>query len=296
MTINAFRDNEGYFRRIERSERLVHLNLMLPCLLFLTLFFFLPITLFLAQSVFDPTFTLAHFTKAFSRPVYMLVLWKTLKLAFVTTLVSLALGYPVAFVLTHMTGRIKTLILVLIIVPFWTNILVRMFAWLALLGSNGVLNSNLVSIGLVGQPLPLLYNFFAVVLGMTHYMLPFMILPCYAAMEAIPKNLTNAAANLGARPFAAFRRIFVPLSLPGAAAGSLLVFILSLGFYITPALMGGPQDTMFAQLIEMQINQTLDWGFAAALSTILVVITLVIYLVYNWLLNIDRIYRGEANA
>ncbi len=296
MTVNAVRDNEGHFRRIERSERLVHLNLMLPCLLFLALFFFLPITLFLAQSVFDPTFTLAHFTKAFSRPVYMLVLWKTLKLAFVTTLVSLALGYPVAFVLTHMTGRIKTLILVLIIVPFWTNILVRMFAWLALLGSNGVLNSNLVSIGLVGQPLPLLYNFFAVVLGMTHYMLPFMILPCYAAMDAIPKNLTNAAANLGARPFVAFRRIFLPLSLPGAAAGSLLVFILSLGFYITPALMGGPQDTMFAQLIEMQINQTLDWGFAAALSTILVVVTLVIYLVYNWLLNIDRIYRGEANA
>ncbi|NEI73684.1 ABC transporter permease subunit [Rhizobium lusitanum] len=286
--------NEHHFKRLERSEKWVHFNLLLPCLLFLTLFFFLPISIFLLHSVFDPSFTLEHFTKAFSRPVYMAVLLKTLKLSFVTTVVTLALGYPVAFVLTYLTGRLKTIVFVLIVIPFWTNILVRMFAWMALLGSNGVINSNLVALGIIDQPLSLLYNFFAVVLGMTHYMLPFMILPCYATMEAIPRNLTNAAANLGATPFTAFRRIFFPLSLPGAAAGCLLVFILSLGFYITPALLGGPQDTMFAQLIEVQINQTLDWGFAAALSTILVVITMILYLAYNWILDVDKIYRGEA--
>jgi putative spermidine/putrescine transport system permease protein len=286
--------NPKQLQRIERSERWVHFNLTLPCLLFLALFFFLPISIFLLRSVLDPSFTLEHFAKAFSRPVYMAVLLKTLKLSFVTTLVTLALGYPIAFVLTHLTGRLKTVVFVLIVIPFWTNILVRMFAWMALLGNNGVINSNLLAVGLIEHPLPLLYNFFSVVLGMTHYMLPFMILPCYATMEAIPKNLTNAAANLGARPFTAFRRIFLPLSLPGAAAGCLLVFILSLGFYITPALMGGPQDTMFAQLIEIQIDQTLDWGFAAALSTILVIITLALYVAYTWVLNVDKIYGGSA--
>lgn len=291
----ATRDiNRQRLRHIERSERWVHLNLTLPCLLFLTLFFFVPISIFLLHSVFDPAFTLHHFAKAFSRPVYMAVLLKTLKLSLVTTVVTLALGYPVAFVLTHLTGRLKTIVLVLVVIPFWTNILVRMFAWMALLGSNGVINSNLMAVGVIDGPLPLLYNFFSVVLGMAHYMLPFMILPCYATMEAIPKNLSNAAANLGAPPFTAFRRIFLPLSLPGAAAGCLLVFILSLGFYITPALMGGPQDTMFAQLIEIQINQTLDWGFAAALSTILVVITLALYVTYSWVLNVDKIYGGRA--
>lgn len=294
MALASSHMNQQQFRRIERSERWVHFYLTLPCLLFLALFFFVPIAIFLLRSMFDPSFTLEHFAKAFSRPVYLAVLLKTLKLSFVTTLVTLALGYPVAFVLTHLSGRLKTIIFVLVVIPFWTNILVRMFAWMALLGSNGVINSNLLAVGVIDQPVPLLYNFFSVVLGMTHYMLPFMILPCYATMEAIPKNLTNAAANLGAAPFTAFRRIFLPLSLPGAAAGCLLVFILSLGFYITPALMGGPQDTMFAQLIEIQINQTLDWGFAAALSTILVVITLALYLIYTWVLNVDKIYRGEA--
>lgn len=296
MALAITQMNEKHFQRIERSERWVHFNLVLPCLLFLAVFFFIPIASFLSRSVLDPSFTLEHFAKAFARPVYMSVLLKTLNLSLITTVVSLALGYPVAFVLAHLQGRMKTVLLVFIVIPFWTNILVRMFAWMALLGSNGVINSNLQALGVIDQPLPLLYNFFSVVIGMTHYMLPFMILPCYATMEAIPKNLTNAAANLGAGPFTAFRRVFLPLSLPGAGAGCLLVFILSLGFYITPALMGGPQDTMFAQLIEIQINKTLDWGFAAALSTILVVITMVLYFAYNWILNVDRIYRGEPAA
>lgn len=294
MVVATTYANETHFRRIERSERWAHFYLVLPCLLFLALFFLLPIALFLSRSVFDPSFTLEHFAKALSRPVYMTVLFRTLTLALVTTAVTLVLGYPIAFVLTHLKGRMKTVLFVLVVIPFWTNILVRMFAWLALLGSNGVINSSLMELGVIGEPLPLLYNFLSVVIGMTHYMLPYMILPCYATMEAIPKNLTDAAANLGATPFTAFRRIFLPLSLPGVGAGCMLVFILSLGFYITPALMGGPQDTMFAQLIETQINNTLDWGLAAALSTILVVTTMGLFLVYSWILNVDKIYRGEA--
>ncbi len=296
MTEIAAGTSTTQFRRIERSERWVHFNLMLPCLLFVAVFFFVPISIFLSQSIFDPSFTTEPFAKFFARPVYATVHWTTLFLSFVTALATLVLGYPVAFLLTHMSGRKKTVVLVLVIIPFWTNILVRMFAWLALLGQNGVINSNLVELGIISQPLPLLYNFFSVTLGMTHYMLPFMILPCFAAMAAIPKNLTQAAANLGATPFVAFWRVFLPLSLPGAVSGSLLVFILSLGFYITPALMGGPQNTMFSQLIEIQINQTLNWGFAAALSSILVVITIILYVAYNKLINVEKIYGTGAPA
>jgi len=288
--------NARNFRRLERREQYVQFNFLIPCLAFLFLFFFLPIGIFLSQSLFDPGFTTEHYVKAFSRPLYMAILWKTLKLSFYTTLVCLVLAYPVAFAMAHAKGKVKLAILILVLIPFWTNILVRMFAWLAILGSNGVINTNLMTLGLINQPLPLLYNFFSVILGMTHYMLPFMILPIYSVMAAIPSNLTDAAANLGAPPWRAFLRVYLPLSLPGIGAGCLLVFILSLGFFITPALMGGPRDTMFAQIIEIQINQMLDWGFAAALSTILLVITIALYLVYDRLLSVEKIYGGDAKS
>ncbi len=293
LTANALNADE--FRRLNRREQWVQMNFLVPCLLFLVLFFFVPLAMFLSNAFFDPGFTLEHFEKAFTRPLYMNTLVKTLKLSLTTTIVCVILAYPVAFVITHTSGKVKTAILILVLIPFWTNILVRMFAWLAILGRNGVINSNLIAIGAIDEPISLLYNYFAVVLGMTHYMLPFMILPIYSVMAAIPANLTDAAANLGATPFRAFLRVFLPLSLPGVGAGCLLVFILSLGFFITPALMGGAKDTMFAQIIEIQINQMLNWGFAAALSTILLVLTIILYLIYDRLLGVDRIYGKEGH-
>lgn len=293
LTANALNADE--FRRLNRREQWVQMNFLVPCLLFLVLFFFVPLAMFLSNAFFDPGFTLEHFEKAFTRPLYMNTLVKTLKLSLTTTIVCVILAYPVAFVVTHTSGKVKTAILILVLIPFWTNILVRMFAWLAILGRNGVINSNLIAIGAIDEPISLLYNYFAVVLGMTHYMLPFMILPIYSVMAAIPANLTDAAANLGATPFRAFLRVFLPLSLPGVGAGCLLVFILSLGFFITPALMGGAKDTMFAQIIEIQINQMLNWGFAAALSTILLVLTIILYLIYDRLLGVDRIYGKEGH-
>lgn len=293
LTANALNADE--FRRLNRREQWVQMNFLVPCLLFLVLFFFVPLAMFLSNAFFDPGFTLEHFEKAFTRPLYMKTLVKTLKLSLTTTIVCVILAYPVAFVITHTSGKVKTAILILVLIPFWTNILVRMFAWLAILGRNGVINSNLIAMGAIDEPISLLYNYFAVVLGMTHYMLPFMILPIYSVMAAIPANLTDAAANLGATPFRAFLRVFLPLSLPGVGAGCLLVFILSLGFFITPALMGGAKDTMFAQIIEIQINQMLNWGFAAALSTILLVLTIILYLIYDRLLGVDRIYGKEGH-
>jgi len=293
MSLAANALNADEFRRLNRREQWIQMNFLVPCLLFLILFFFIPLGIFLSNAFFDPGFTLEHFEKAFTRPLYMNTLAKTLKMALTTTIVCAILAYPVAFVITHTSGKVKTTILILVLIPFWTNILVRMFAWLAILGRNGVINSNLVAVGIIDEPISLLYNYFSVVLGMTHYMLPFMILPIYSVMAAIPSNLTDAAANLGATPFRAFLRVFFPLSLPGVGAGCLLVFILSLGFFITPALMGGPKDTMFAQIIEIQINQMLNWGFAAALSTILLVLTIILYLIYDRLLGVDRIYGKE---
>lgn len=288
--------NARSFRRLQRREQFVQLNFLIPCLLFLFLFFFLPLGIFLSQSLFDPDFTTEHYRKAFERPLFRTILWRTLLLSFYTTVVCLVLAYPVAFVMANTKGKLRLIILVLVLIPFWTNILVRMFAWMAILGRNGVINSNLTAMGLIDQPLPLLYNFFSVLLGMTHYMLPFMILPIYAVMAGIPSHLTAAAANLGATPLRAFLRVYLPLSLPGVGAGCLLVFILSLGFFITPALMGGPRNTMFAQIIEVQINQMLDWGFAAALSTILLVITVALYIAYDRLLSADKIYGGDGKS
>lgn len=285
--------NAAEFRRLSRREKWIQLNFLVPCLLFLVLFFFIPLAMFLSNAFFDPGFTTEHFEKALTRPLYINTLVKTLNLSLTTTIVCVILAYPVAFMIAHSSGKVKAAILILVLIPFWTNILVRMFAWLAILGRNGLINSNLIAVGLIDEPISLLYNYFSVVLGMTHYMLPFMILPIYSVMAAIPTNLTDAAANLGATPFRAFLRVFLPLSLPGVGAGCLLVFILSLGFFITPALMGGPKDTMFAQIIEIQINQMLNWGFAAALSTILLVLTIVLYVVYDRLLGVDRIYGTE---
>lgn len=293
MDASVYALNVVEFRRLQRREQWIQMNFLVPCLLFLILFFFVPLAMFLSQAFFDPGFTTEHFEKAFTQPLYLNTLIKTLKLSLTTTIVCVILAYPVAFVITYASGKLKTAILITVLIPFWTNILVRMFAWLAILGRDGVINSDLVSMGLIDEPLPLLYNYFSVVLGMTHYMLPFMILPIYSVMTAIPTNLTDAATNLGATPFRAFLRVFLPLSLPGIGAGCLLVFILSLGFYITPALMGGPNETMFAQIIEIQIDQMLNWGFAAALSTILLVLTITLYLVYERVLGIDRIYGKE---
>src|SRR6056297_514916 len=194
MSLAANALNADEFRRLNCREQWIQMNFLVPCLLFLILFFFIPLGIFLSNAFFDPGFTLEHFEKAFTRPLYMNTLAKTLKMALTTTIVCAILAYPVAFVITHTSGKVKTTILILVLIPFWTNILVRMFAWLAILGRNGVINSNLVAVGIIDEPISLLYNYFSVVLGMTHYMLPFMILPIYSVMAAIPSNLTDAAA------------------------------------------------------------------------------------------------------
>lgn len=195
--------------------------------------------------------------------------------------------------MAHATGKVKITIIAFVLIPFWTSVLVRMFAWMALLGRDGVINRALFHLGLIDQPVEMLFTQFAVLVGMVHYMLPYMILPIYAVMTGIPKNLMDAAANLGAPPHKVFWRVYFPLSLPGIGAGGLLVFIISMGFYVTPALLGGAKDVMLAQIIEQQISDTLNWGFAAALSTILLAVTIVLFLFYDRLISPEKIYGGD---
>jgi ABC-type spermidine/putrescine transport system permease subunit I len=276
--------------RVGRAKKLVLFAYIAPVLLFLICGFVFPVLRFLLLSVYDRTFTLAQYQKLLDSPVYARIIWETFKITAWTTFFSLLLGYPVAYAVANVGPRLRTIMLVLIVVPFWTNVLVRMYAWLILLGTNGVINKALIAIGLVKEPLPLLFNRFAVVLAMVHVMLPYMIFPLYSVMSGIPKEIKRAAASLGAGPYRHLLHIYLPLSLPGVGAGCILVFILSMGFYITPALVGGRSDVMLSMLIEMQISEALNWPFGAALSVVLVVITLVFYAVYSLILNPTKIY------
>jgi ABC-type spermidine/putrescine transport system permease subunit I len=181
--------------------------------------------------------------------------------------------------------------MICILLPFFTSILVRSYAWIVLLQTKGVINSMLLSIGLIKKPLTLLHNEFAVLLGMVHIMLPFMVLPIFSVLKNLDRNLLRAARNLGANAIKAFALITFPLSLPGVGAGIMFTFILSLGFFITPALLGGPKTLMISTLIEQQINRLINWEFAAAISVVLLLTTIIAVIVFDKIVGLDKIYK-----
>lgn len=280
-------------RRLEFRRQLGYFLLLLPTLLLLFVLFVYPIVRLIVTSVYDGNhLTLEHYRRIIEVDLYLRVLQTTFTIALQVTLLCLILGYPLAYFLATLRARTARLLMILVLIPFWTSILVRTYAWMVLLQRQGVFNRWLLELGLIDEPLRMMYNRIGVLVGMTHVLLPFMVLPAYAVMRGIDRNLLRAAYNLGASPFQAFLRVFLPLSLPGVAAGSLLVFILALGFFITPALMGGRTDMMIAQLIETQIRTQLNFSFAAALAAVLLVITLVIFAIYNRLLGLDKMFGG----
>jgi ABC-type spermidine/putrescine transport system permease subunit I len=280
-------------RRLELRRQVGYLVLLLPALIVLLVLFVYPILRLLVTSVYDGgQLTLEHYRRIVEVDLYLRVLRTTFTIALQVTLVCLALGYPLAYFLATLRARTARLLMILVLIPFWTSILVRTYAWMVLLQRQGVFNRWLLELGLIDEPLRMMYNRIGVLVGMTHVLLPFMVLPTYAVMRGIDRNLLRAAANLGASPLQSFLRVFLPLSLPGVAAGSLLVFILALGFFITPALMGGRNDMMIAQLIETQIRTQLNFAFAAALATVLLVVTLIIFAIYNRLLGLDKMFGG----
>ena len=257
-----------------------------PAMLLLLALFAVPLLRLLALSVEGGS--LVAYEKALTNSLYLRVIFETFKIAAIVTLLTLALGYPVAYVMAT-SGRVWQLVgIAFVLLPFWTSILVRTYAWMVMLGRNGVVNRTLIGWGVIDSPLPLLNNLAGVLIGMVHVLLPYMILPVFNAVKNVDPNLVLAAEGLGAPRWRAFLRVTLPLTMHGVAAGVTLVFTLSLGFFITPALLGGGRVVMVANLIEEQVRELLNWAFAGALSAILLALTLAAF----W--GISRIARTRS--
>lgn len=270
--------------------------LLVPAGLLLGGFFLYPVAKLLGLSLVDAggTFSLSQYARLFGSPVYVSVLWTTLQIAFWTTVVSLVAGYPVAYAIARAEPRSRARLMLWVLLPFWTSFLVRTFAWIVLLGRNGVVNDVLQRLGLTGAPLDLIYNLAGVLVGMVHALMPLAILTLVPVLEKINRDLERAASTLGARGGSTFWRIYFPLSFAGVAAAGLLVFISALGFFITPALLGSPRQTMVGQLIIQQIQEMMNWGFGGAISALLIAATVVIFFAYDRLVGMSTLAGGEA--
>ena len=213
--------------------------------------------------------------------IHITIYLRTLGVALTVTLMCILLGFPLAYLLAHLRDKTANLLLILVLLPFWTSLLVRTTAWMVVLQKEGVINSLLLALGLIAEPLPLVFNRFGVVIAMTHILLPFMILPMYSVMRQIPPSYVRAARSLGASPSTAFLRVYLPQCVPGVGAGALLVFILALGYYITPALLGGSTDQMISYFVADNMGRSLNWGLASALAAILLGAVLLLYALYD---------------
>ena len=213
--------------------------------------------------------------------IYLHVFSRTFVIGAVVTFFALLLGYPLAYWISTLSDRRANLVMILVLIPFWTSILVRVAAWIVILQSEGLVNKALIASGILHDPLSLLFNRTGVYISMSHILLPFMILPLYSVMKSIPPTYQRAAISLGSHPFAAFWRVYVPQTYPGIGAGALLVFILAIGYYITPALLGGPNDQMVSYYVAYFTNVTINWGMACALGGLLLAATLVLYVIYG---------------
>ncbi len=229
-----------------------------------------------------------------NRRIYLQLFWKTVWMSAAITLLCVLLGYPVAFLLATLPLRTSNLLMILVLLPFWTSLLVRTTSWIALLQTEGVLNDLLVVVGAVADDgrLRMMHNKIGTFVAMTHILLPFMILPLYSVMKTIPPSYMRAARSLGATPFTAFRRVYLPNTVSGVGAGCILVFILSIGYYITPALVGGRTGTFISNFIASHVSETLNWGLAAALGVMLLALVLALYALYDKIVGIDNMKLG----
>ncbi|MGO4741604.1 ABC transporter permease [Bosea sp. 2KB_26] len=262
--------------------------LALPLVLLLGLAFLLPVAKLLIGSAFTPGPTAEHYLRIAQEPLFLRILLRTVQTAAIVTILAILLGYPVALVMSRLDGRAAMLVAACVLIPLWTSVLVRSYAWIVLLQRTGVVNNALMSWGLIDQPLRLIYTDGAVIIAMAHVLMPYMILPIFAALRSIPPELDRAARNLGAGPWRSFIAVPLPLSLPGIYAGCIMVFILSLGFYVTPALVGGPQNQTIATLIGQQVTELLNWPFAGALAGVLLAVTLGLVGLFRRFLNFGK--------
>jgi spermidine/putrescine transport system permease protein len=287
----------GVSRRLRESRSLQGTTLVLPGLLWMVIFLIVPLLLIVILSFawrgeygpVDWGRDLQEFASRLSfdnyarliDPLYMNVLWVSLRMAGLTTAICLLVGYPVAYYLARSANRFRNLLLFLLLIPFWTNFLIRIYAWMLLLRTEGLVNRGLMAIGLIPEPLQLMYTPTAVMIAMVYEFLPFMILPLYTSLEKLDPALLEAASDLYARPWRTFLRVTLPLSLPGVIAGTILVFIPTMGMFVVPDLMGGARTALVGNLVQRQFLAARDWPFGAAASMVLMALTLVATLIYT---------------
>jgi putative spermidine/putrescine transport system permease protein len=287
--------NAAALRADARREGWRLFGLCSPALLLVGVILFLPVGWLFWLSLLDPAgaYTLENYARLIGSRSYLLTFRTTFEIAFVVTGACVLLGYPLAYVLAQLPPRAAGVAMVFVILPFWTSLLVRTYAWLVILQRRGLVNAALLGLGLVGEPLALVHNFLGTAIGMTHILLPFLVLPLYAAMRAIDRDCLRAAANLGASPTRTFWHVFFPLSLPGLFAGVVLVFVLCLGFYVTPELLGGGKVRMWAMRIETSVNLYTNWGAASALGVVLLAATLGLLGALSRLFALERVLGGS---
>ena len=284
--------NASTLKSEERLERLTLLGLSMPAILAILVVVFLPIFWLSSLSFYNAAgeLSMENYARIFESALYRRTFVVTFQISITVTLICILLGYPLCYWLTKMPDRTAAILMVFVLVPFWTSILVRTYAWLVLLQRNGIINSSLMSMGIIEEPLQLAHNLTGSIIGMVHIMLPFLVLPLYATMRSIDTDLVRAAVGLGSSPRGAFWRVFFPMSLPGLFAGIVLVFILSLGFYVTPALLGGGRVQMLAQRIESTITVYSNWGAASALGVVLLLLALMMIWLMNRVFGLDKLF------
>ncbi len=269
--------NAAELRADARRERALLAGLTAPSFLILTALLFVPVGWLFWLSVFGRDgLTLENYTRMVVEPAYVSVFLTTFELSAVVTVLAVLLGYPLSYMIALLPPRAASVCLTLVLIPFWTALLVRTYAWLVVLQRHGVVNSLLMGWGLIDEPLPLVYNFTGTVIGMLHIMIPFLVLPLYANMRAIDRDYVRAAASLGASPAGAFWRVYLPLSMPGLTAGTVMVFVICLGFYVTPQFLGGGRVTTISMKIQQNVATYFDWGAASSLGVVLFVIAIAV--------------------
>lgn len=277
-------------------ERLRMFGLCSPALLLVTIIMVLPVLWLFYLSFLndDGAFSFEHYERMMDGKSYARIFWTTFKVSFLTTLVCVIIGYPLAYFLAQLPRRAAAICMIAVLLPFWTSLLVRTYAWLVLLQRKGLVNNWAIEMGLWDTPIKIVHNLNGTLIGMVHIMLPFLVLPVYGSMKAIGADYVKAAANLGATPTQAFWKVFFPLSLPGLFAGALIVFVLCLGFFVTPAVLGGGRVIMVSMSITDKIEIFYNWGAASALGVVLLVMTLGILYVSSRLLKLDKILGGDG--
>ena len=278
--------NTSLLASSSRREQRQLLGLSMPALILIGIVCAIPVLcLFWLSFVGPEGLTLRNYARIVENPSYLAIFKNTFLASSVITLLAIVLGYPLAYYIATLPDRAATLCLALVLVPFWTSLLVRTYAWLVILQRQGLINQALIGLGIIDRPIQLVYNWTGTVVGMIHIMLPFFVLPMYAAIRSVDRDLLRAAASLGASPTKTFWTVFLPLTMPGLLAGAMLVFVYSLGFYVTPAILGGGRVTMVAMKVEQNATIYSDWGAASSLGLVLLVLTLTIFFAIAGLLK-----------